>query len=329
MDASQFPLLPAPSIGWNSLLLQTESSSLLELGENLGLGEIAAWLHTILNFPLFPVGDQEVTLTTVLVVGIMIVSTWWISNLLQRAVNRAFRNRGVDDPGTTQVTLRLLHYAVMAIGLSIAVQQVGINLNALFAAGAIFAVGIGFAMQNIAQNFVSGLILLVERAIKPGDIVEVEGRVVRVLKMGIRTTVARTRDDEEIIIPNASLVQSTVKNYTLDDPIFRIRADVGVHYKSDMRKVRASLLRAAESMEWRLADREPVLMLTDFGDSAVDWQVSVWSEDPWRGPRIQSELREAIWWALKEDDIEIAFHQIDVHFDPPVEEGLSRLPRAG
>jgi len=86
----------------------------------------------------------------------------------------------------------------------------------------LFPVGLGFAMQNIAQNFVSGLILLVERAIKPGDIVEVEGRVVRVLKMGIRTTIARTRDDEEIIIPNASLVQSSVKNYTLEDSYFRI-----------------------------------------------------------------------------------------------------------
>jgi small-conductance mechanosensitive channel len=326
--------LSAPSSGGGSslpLLLQEqeEGSTLLELGEGLGLGEIAVWIHQVLNFPLFPVGDQDVTLTTIIVVGIMIVITWWVSHLMQRALDRGFRSRGVHDPGTTQVTKRLLHYGVMAIGLSIAVQQVGINLNALFAAGAIFAVGIGFAMQNIAQNFVSGLILLVERAIKPGDILEVEGRVVRVLKMGIRTTVARTRDDEEIIIPNATLVQSTVKNYTLDDPIFRIRADVGVHYDSDMRAVRRALVRAAESMEWRLADREPVVLLTDFGDSSVDWQVSVWSEDPWRGPRIQSELREAIWWALKEDGIEISYPQIDVHFDPPVEEGISRLPRAG
>jgi small-conductance mechanosensitive channel len=319
----------SPMGGWPPLLLQAEPSSILQLGEDLGLGEVAVLVHRILNFPLFPMGDQYVTLTTILVVGAMIVATWWISHLLQRTVDRAFRARGVQDPGTTQVTKRLLHYGVMAVGLSIAVQQVGINLNALFAAGAIFAVGIGFAMQNIAQNFVSGLILLVERAIKPGDILEVEGRVVRVLKMGIRTTVARTRDDEEIIIPNATLVQSTVKNYTLDDPIFRIRANVGVHYESDMRSVRAALLRAAESMEWRLADREPVILLTDFGDSSVDWQVSVWSENPWGGPRTQSLLREAIWWALKEDGIEIAFPQIDVHFDPPVEEGLARLPRAG
>lgn len=325
------PLATAPPATgpWTAHLLQAEPSSIVQLGEELGLGEVAVLIHRVLNFPLFPMGDQYVTVTTVLVVGILIVATWWVSHLLQRTVDRALRSRGVRDPGTTQVTLRLLHYAVMAIGLSIAIQQVGINLNALFAAGAIFAVGIGFAMQNIAQNFVSGLILLVERAIKPGDIVEVEGRVVRVLKMGIRTTVARTRDDEEIIIPNATLVQSTVKNYTLDDPIFRIRADVGVHYASDMRRVRGALLRAAESMEWRLADRDPVILLTDFGDSSVDWQVSVWSEDPWGGPRIQSLLREAIWWALKEDDIEIAFPQIDVHLDPPVEEALARLPRAG
>jgi len=137
---------------------------------------LAGLIHRILNFTLFPVGDQNVTVVTVAIVGVLIVTTWWISHFLQGGVERAFRSRGVSDHGTTAVTKRLLHYAVMAIGLTL-------------------------AMQNIAQNFVSGLILLVERAIQPGDIVEVEGRVVRVLSMGIRTTVARTRDAEEIIIP--------------------------------------------------------------------------------------------------------------------------------
>jgi potassium-dependent mechanosensitive channel len=257
------------------------------------------------------------------------VLTWWISHVLQRALDRTFRARGVSDPGTTAITKRLLHYAVMAIGLSIAITEVGINLSALFAAGALFAVGIGFAMQNIAQNFVSGLILLVERAIKPGDVVEVEGRVVRVLKMGIRTTIARTRDEEELIIPNASLVQSTVKNFTLDDPLFRVRASVGVSYDSDMRKVRDSLTRAATSIEERETTRTPVILLTDFGDSTVDWQVSIWSTDAWTSPRLASALREAIWWAFKEDDIEIAFHQIDLHLDPPLEEAFTRLSKAG
>ncbi|TVP47967.1 MAG: hypothetical protein EA350_03895, partial [Gemmatimonadales bacterium] len=247
------------------------------------------------------------------------------SNLLQRTLDRTFRARGVTDMGTMQITKRLLHYSVMAIGLSIAITQLGLNLNALFAAGAIFAVGIGFAMQNIAQNFVSGLILLIERAIKPGDILEVEGRVVRVLKMGIRTTIARTRDDEEIIIPNATLVQSTVTNYTLDDPIFRVRADVGVHYGSDMRRVREALLAASEQMAWRLADRAPVILLRDFGASSVDWQVSLWCDNAWQAPRVQSELREAIWWALKDAEIEISYPQMDVHFDRDVSAGFARM----
>jgi potassium-dependent mechanosensitive channel len=150
-----------------------------------------------------------------------------------------------------------------------------------------------------------------------------------VLKMGIRTTIARTRDEEEIIIPNATLVQSTVKNYTLDDPTYRVRAAVGVHYESDMRQVRKALEKAALQMEWRLKDRDPVILLTDFGDSSVDWQVSLWYNDAWKAPRAQSELREAIWWALKDAEIEISYPQIDVHFDREVREGFARIGQGG
>ncbi len=320
-DTPAFQIFPRSAEGDTG----SGTSALLDWGETLGLGDIAELVHGVLNFVLFTVGGTPVTLTTVFVAGALIILTWWVSNLLQRAVDRGFRARGVTDVGTMQITKRLLHYGVMAIGLSIAITQVGIDLTALFAAGALFAVGIGFAMQNIAQNFVGGLILLVERAIKPGDILEVEGRVVRVLKMGIRTTIARTRDEEEIIIPNATLVQSTVKNYTLDDPTYRVRADVGVHYGSDMRAVRKALEVACSSMEWRLPERDPVILMTDFGDSSVDWQVSLWCNDAWTAPRVQSQLRESIWWALKDAGIEIAYPQIDVHLDRDVSDGLARI----
>jgi small-conductance mechanosensitive channel len=322
-DEPVFTVLPGTDA--SDTAADAGSGAILDWGESLGFGEAAGVLHRVLNFTLFEVSGTPITLTTVFVAGFLIVLTWWVSSLLQRALDRTFRARGVTDVGTMQITKRLLHYGVMAIGLSIAITQIGINLNALFAAGAIFAVGIGFAMQNIAQNFVSGLILLVERAIKPGDILEVEGRVVRVLKMGIRTTIARTRDDEEIIIPNATLVQSTVTNYTLDDPIYRVRAGVGVHYGSDMRKVRDALLAASEEMEWRMLDRKPVILLTAFGDSSVDWEVSLWCDNPWAAPRVQSQLREGIWWALKDAGIEISYPQIDVHFDRDVAAGFSSL----
>ena len=308
---------------------QEQTGTLEGISEEIGLGGIFDLIQRVISYEIFELSGTTVNLMLIFTVGLLLVVTWTLSNFLQRAVERGFRARGVDDMGTTAITKRLLHYAVMAVGLGIALETMGISLSALFAAGAIFAVGLGFAMQNIAQNFVSGLILLIERAIKPGDIVEVEGRVVRVLKMGIRTTIARTRDEEEIIIPNASLVQSTVKNFTLGDPFFRIRAMVGVAYDSDMRAVRDCLSRAARSVQGRVEDRDPVIHLTDFGDSTVDWQISIWSNNAWTAPGLASDLREAIWWGLKEDGIEIAFPQIDVHFDSVVEEAVTHLPRAG
>lgn len=304
-------------------------SLLTQNADESALAEVAATIHAWINAPIITFGGTDVTLVMIFVVGVMIVVTWWVSHILQRAVERAFRARGVYDVGTVAVSKRLLHYTVMAIGLAIAIQQIGINLSALFAAGALFAVGLGFAMQNIAQNFVSGLILLVERPIKPGDVVEVEDRVVRVLKMGIRTTVARTRDEEAIIIPNSSLVQTPVKNFTLGDSIYRIRANVGVTYDSDMRRVRSALERAAQALPWRLQDHDPVITLTEFADSSVNWQVSVWIDDPWRSRRLLSDLLEAVWWALKEDGIVIAFPQLDLHLDSPVEQALTGLSRAG
>jgi small-conductance mechanosensitive channel len=214
------------------------------------------------------------------------------------------------------------------VGTATALTNIGINLGALFAAGAVFAVGISFAFQNVAQNFLSGLILLLERSIKPGDILEVEGTVVRVEKLGIRATVARTRDDEQIIIPNTVLAQGTVKNYTMGDSWYRVRVAVGVTYDSDMAQVRQVLEEVVSDVSWAIEAREPIVLMTAFGSSSVDFDVSVWTSDPWRAPRARSRLHEAVWWALKEAGVVIAFPQLDVHFDSPVEDGLSRLPRA-
>ncbi len=220
------------------------------------------------------------------------------------------------DPGTTELALRIIHYAIMALAIAVGLQTVGIELAALFAAGAIFAIAVGFAMQNIAENFVSGLILVGERSIKPGDVLEVGGQVVRVVRMGIRSTVARTRDDEDLIIPNSRLVGDTVKNFTLRDSIFRIRCKVGVAYGSDPRQVMEILERAADRLEWRAPDHPPQTVLTGFGDSSVNFEVRVWIDDPWQATGLESSLNEAVWYALRAEGITIAFPQLDVHVDP-------------
>ena len=155
-----------------------------------------------------------------------------------------------------------------------------------------------------------------------GDVLEVEGRTVRVMEMRMRTTVARTRDEEDLIIPNSALVQSTVKNFSLADSIYRLAVTVGVSYDSDMAQVRAALEQTAQAMEWRIPSRDPLIEMSELGGSAVVWRVSVWMEDPWASRRRGCELLERLWFALKAADIVIAYPQLDVHLDKAVIEAL-------
>jgi len=292
------------------------------------LSELPARAGQVLGTQLFTIGGTRVTLQTVLTVAVILLFTYLASRVIRHAIDRLFQRRGLAGDGNVQAISRLTHYCVLLVGLGVALDTAGFNLNALFAAGAVFAIGIGFAMQNLVQNFVAGVILLVERAIKPGDVLEVEGRVVRVAQMGIRATIVQTRDGDHMIVPNSALVQSTVKNYTLKGAVHRIRAKVGVTYGSDLAQVQETLERVARDAAWRLPGHEPIVLLTDFGDSSVNFEASVWVDTPWERAKLLSRLNQEIWWALKARGIVIAFPQMDVHFDPPVEQGLSRLALA-
>ena len=169
-------------------------------------------VRRVLATELFEIAGTTVTLATALTSLAILLLTLGISKVLRRGVKRAFALRGVTDEGTVAVVSKLLHYVVLFVGFGIALETLGIDLAALFAAGAVFAVGIGFAMQTVAQNFVSGVILLGERSITPGDVLEVDGQIVRVVKMGIRSTQAVTLDGEDLLLPNSMLVQNQVKN---------------------------------------------------------------------------------------------------------------------
>jgi small-conductance mechanosensitive channel len=281
----------------------------------MNFGGLLSTIRTWLDIRLFEVGGTPVTGASVLTFLLILLLTLWISRVLQRITERAMVRGGLSRQDTLATTRRLLHYAILIVGFAVALQAIGISLATVFAAGAVAAVAIGFALQNILQNFVSGIILLSERSITETDVLEVEGVIVRIQKMGARAAVARTREDEELIIPNSILVQSTVKNLTLSDPVYRIRSRVGVAYESDMKHVEDALMTAARSVENRAQDHEPVVFLVEFGDSSVLWEVSIWAEGPWEASVTRSDLNKAIWWRLKEAGIKIAFPQLDVHFD--------------
>jgi small-conductance mechanosensitive channel len=284
-------------------------------------------VNDILTFQLFTLKGTAVTVASVLTALVIIVGGWLASHLIQKAAKRGWDLRGGGSTGGLHAMLRLMHYAIMLVVLGIALETLGVDLTTLFAAGAIFAIGLGFAMQNIAQNFVAGVILLVERSIKPGDLLEVEGTVVRVQRMGLRATLVRTRLEEEMIVPNSVLVQSTIKNFTLHDPLYRARTSVGVAYNSDLRTVRQALEEAATSLDSRFAGRDPLVLLTGFGDNAVQFEVSVWTNDAWAERRLLSDLNDRIWWKLKEAGVTIAFPQRDLHVDKELIEAIRSLNR--
>jgi potassium efflux system protein len=282
----------------------------------MNLNELVTAIGDGLEFRLFEVGGTVITGASVATFFVVILASFWISRVIQKIAVGLMHRSGLAHEGTVATTRRLLHYAVMIVGVAVALQSIGISLATVFAAGAVAAVAIGFALQNILQNFVSGLILLGERSIKETDVLEVEGSTVRVIRMGARATVARTREEEELIIPNSTLVQSTVKNLTLTDQVYRVRTRVGVSYSSDMHKVEEVLTATAARLENREPSRDPVVFMIEFGDSSVVWETSVWAADPWRAPLTRSDLNKAVWWALKDAGITIAFPQVDVHFDP-------------
>ncbi len=275
-------------------------------------------LDTI-NVRLVEIGGHAVTVATLLLVLAIVAAAYALSLLVQRGLVRAMG----PDSGSVHVATRLAHYVIVVTGVSIALQTAGIDLRGLFAAGALFAVGIGFAMQNVAQNFVSGVILLVEHSIRPGDVLDIDGKQVRVVDMGIRSTRVRSRDDEVLIVPNSTLVQATVRSYTLMDTLCRVRVTIGVAYESDMRHVRATLESAARSVAVRSPAKEPLVLLTEFGESSVEWEVSIWIEDPWNLRPYGSALREAIWNAFKDGGIRMPFPQMDLHLDEPVLAAIS------
>jgi small-conductance mechanosensitive channel len=278
---------------------------------------------------LFTLSGTEVTPLSFFIFFLAIVASFAVSWVLQRVLGKALANTFKKRPGTLATLLRLVHYTVLLTGLGIGLQTVGVNMSALFATGAVFAIALGFAMQNIVQNFVSGIILMGERSITPGDVLEIDGTVVKVIAMGIRTTIVRTLRDEELIMPNSLLAQSMVKNFTLHDNAFRLGVTVGVSYDSDMNKVIEVLETTARNIPWRIPERETRVLMRDFGDSAVVFGVYLNIEDPWKQNVCMSDLRKEVWFALKDAGITIAYNQVDLHLDPPVTQALESLRKIG
>jgi small-conductance mechanosensitive channel len=246
---------------------------------------------------------------------LVLLAALFVSRMLQRILERALRRNNQIEEYAIRTYKKIVRFIVMVPGILIAVHIFGWNLSSLFKGGGLFALAVAFAMKNIAENYIAGMMIRIEHSIKPGDILETEGTMIRIKKIGFRDTIARSKDEKDILIPNSHLIQERVANYTFKDSTCRVWTFVGISYGSDLKKTREVLEAICNKFEGLSDQHAPQVLMTDFGACSVNYKISVWIEDPWQSGQVKSKLNEAIWWGLKEAGIKIAFPQLDVHFD--------------
>ena len=259
-------------------------------------------------------GADTVTIGGILLLVFLFASVIIVERILQRLLIRRFLSKTRLQPSLQYGLSRIFGYTLIAIGFYVAFQAVGFDLSSLAIVAASVGVGVGFGLQNIINNFVSGIIILAERPISIGDRIEVAGVAGRVTKIQLRSTTVVTNDNITMIVPNADFISYTVTNWSHGDPKVRIRVPVGVAYGSDLKLLQQLLLEAAGEHPKALRDPSPVVLFNEFGDSSLNFELGVWTQEMTATPiHFTSEMNFIIEQKLRENDIEIPFPQRDLH----------------
>lgn len=249
-----------------------------------------------------------------LLVILLSLVCWW---LLRAAMKKRLSDEDNWDAIAIRTYQRAAFLVVMVPGVLVALHVLGFNMSPLFTTSGLFAVALAFAMKNISENYLAGAMIRFERTIKVGDVLQLgsTGMMMRVKKIGFRDTIVRSKDEMDILIPNSDLVREKVANFTFRDATCRVKTFVGVSYSSDLDKVREVLETVCNTFADLSDQHAPQVLLTDFGNSSINYRISVWIEDPWTRGQVKSDLNEAIWDAFNDAGIVMAFPQLDVHFD--------------
>ena len=265
-----------------------------------------------ISYPLFEISGNQISVISIFLCLAFFALSMRLGTMLEKIVHRFLEDKDLDS-GIKGSISRFTRYAVTIVGALIALDTIGISLKSLAALGAVLMVGVGFGLQNITQNFISGLIILLERPIKIGDKVEVQGVSGVVKEIGARSTLIHTRDDVAIIVPNSQFISEQVINESFSGEKIRLTLAVGVAYGSDVKKVKDFLMGIASAHTRILKSPAPTVFFKNFGDSSLDFELKVWVDELWNYEEILSDLRFAVTDKFNEMNIEIPFPQRDLH----------------
>jgi potassium-dependent mechanosensitive channel len=268
-------------------------------------------IFNVVNYS-FPIGQMRFSLLNFIYSLIIVVLT----HVIVRFWRHLLRNKLLDhsdlEPGLKDSVTSITVYVVWTIGILIALHAFGLSPTSLAVAFGALGIGLGFGLQNIFNNFISGIILLFERPIQVGDAIEINGMWGEVRKINVRSTLVQTYDNASLIIPNSEFVSSQVTNWSFKDMRLRRSIVVGVAYGSDVNLVKNTLNEIASNIPWVLKYPAPQVLFSDFGDSALIFRLRIWT-DIAHMLSIESEIRFEIYRLFNERGIEIAYPQMDIH----------------
>jgi small-conductance mechanosensitive channel len=287
----------------------------------LGLAYGNTWdrLVQLAGYHLFNIGGAMVTPSGIVKMLVILALTVGISWLIRFLMARGLSKKETAQSPAYYALGRILHYIIMTVGSFAALSSIGIDFTTFALIAGALSVGIGFGLQAIVGNFVSGLILLFEGTLRVGDYIELDSGLCGVVReINTRATVVNTNDSVDVVVPNSELVTTKLTNWTLRETVARVRIPFGVAYGSDKELVRRVALEAVREVGFALTNvpgRAPQVRLTSFGDSALEFDALIWVSR--QGVRRPQLIRAEFLWALetlfRENNIEIPFPQRDVH----------------
>jgi small-conductance mechanosensitive channel len=270
-------------------------------------------MTTMLDRQSFTIGDLRISLLVVLKTTVLLVVGLWMAIVLGNFIDKRIQHTTDLTPSIQILLGKLVRVSLVALAIAIVLNTVGINLSALAWFSGAVGVGVGFGLQKIVSNLVSGIILLVDKSIKPGDLITVGEDAGWVSTISARYTLVTLRDGREVLVPNEDLVTQRVVNWSHTNDQVRLEVQFGVSYASDPHAVQKIALATVVGMPRILSTPNPTCVLAKFGDSSLDFKLRFWIGDPINGiGNIRSEIMFALWDAFKREGIEIPYPVRDV-----------------
>jgi small-conductance mechanosensitive channel len=268
----------------------------------------------------FNIGDVHISILTMLKAIVYLGVALWLANLISELIEgRLSRSRSLT-PSVGVLISKFVRFGLITAAFLMAVSTVGIDLTVFAVFGGALGVGLGFGLQKVVSNFISGIILLLDKSIKPGDVISIGDTYGWVNSLNARYVSLDTVDGKEHLIPNEELIIQRVENWSYSNKKLRLRVPVGVHYKSDVRAAMQLCVDAANEVERVLDSPAPTCALRGFGDSSVDLEVAFWIRDPENGIiNVTSDVLLGIWDKFHEHGVEIPYPQRDVYLKTPID----------